>query len=100
MARAKPQRRLVNIAEENISFDVYIGRGVISKWGNPFVIHRDGTRKEVIEKYEKYIRGNQELLNALPELVDKVLGCFCYPQPCHGEVLLRLLVEHGLEPKT
>lgn len=29
---------------------VYIGRG--SKWGNPFVIGRHGTRAEVIAKYE------------------------------------------------
>jgi hypothetical protein len=28
---------------------VYIGRP--SKWGNPFVIGRDGSREEVIEKY-------------------------------------------------
>lgn len=32
-------------------YDVYIGRP--SKWGNPFVIEKDGTRKEVIEKYKE-----------------------------------------------
>ena len=30
-------------------FDIYIGRP--SKWGNPFVIGRDGNREQVIEKY-------------------------------------------------
>ena len=34
-------------------YDVYIGRG--SKWGNPFVIGKDGTREEVINKYEEYL---------------------------------------------
>jgi Domain of unknown function (DUF4326) len=32
---------------------VYVGRP--SKWGNPFVIGRDGTRDEVIAKYRAWI---------------------------------------------
>lgn len=47
-------------------YDIYIGRP--SKWGNPFSIGKDGTRKEVIEKYEKYILENEELMNDLHEL--------------------------------
>ena len=43
-------------------FDIYIGRP--SKWGNPFVIGRDGNREQVIEKYRAYILGNQTLLAA------------------------------------
>ncbi len=68
-------------------FDVYIGRG--SKWGNPFVIGRDGSRSEVIEKYEKMLSGNVELLSLLlVELEGKRLGCFCKPASCHGDVLV------------
>jgi hypothetical protein len=33
--------------------DVYVGRP--SKWGNPFVIGRDGSREEVIAKYRAWI---------------------------------------------
>ena len=66
-------------------FDVYIGRG--SKWGNPFKIGRDGTRKEVINKYRKMILENTELLNSLHELENKILGCWCKPNSCHGDVL-------------
>ena len=40
--------RVVN--RRKSSFDVYIGRP--SKWGNPFEIGKDGTREEVIEKFE------------------------------------------------
>jgi hypothetical protein len=72
-------------------FDVYIGRP--SKWGNPFVIGPDGTRGEVIQKYEEYLRKSPELLSALPELKDKILGCWCAPKPCHGEVLVKLVSE-------
>lgn len=70
-------------------FDVYIGRP--SKWGNPFTIGKDGNRQEVIEKYRKYILSNQELLDSLEELRGKVLGCWCKPKSCHGDVLLDLL---------
>ena len=69
------------------SADVYIGQG--SKWGNPFVIGKDGNREEVIEKYEQYLLGRQDLLDALGELKGKVLGCYCAPQACHGDVLAR-----------
>ena len=67
---------------------VYIGRG--SKWGNPFVIGRDGDRAAVIAKYESYLRRRHDLLRALDELRGKDLLCFCAPLACHGDLLLRL----------
>ncbi len=70
-------------------YDVYIGRP--SKWGNPFTIGKDGTREEVIEKYRKYILSNKELMKLLPELKGKVLGCWCSPNKCHGDVLIELI---------
>lgn len=66
-------------------YDIYIGRG--TKWGNPFKIGKDGTRKEVIDKYKDYILNNDELLSCIHELKDKTLGCWCYPKSCHGDVL-------------
>ncbi len=72
-------------------YDTYIGRP--SKWGNPFEIGKDGTREEVIAKYEQYIRGRPDLLAALSELKGHILGCWCAPKPCHGDVLLRLIDE-------
>jgi len=71
------------------AYDVYIGRP--SKWGNPFTIGRDGSRAEVIEKYRDYILNNLELLACLQELRGKTLGCWCAPQPCHGDVLVELV---------
>lgn len=67
--------------------DVFIGRP--SKWGNPFVIGRDGDRAEVIAKYDAWLDTQPGLLAALPELAGKVLGCFCAPEACHGDVLVR-----------
>lgn len=73
------------------AYDTYIGRP--SKWGNPFVLGKDGTREEVVAKYEVHLRNSRPLMQALVELQGKVLGCWCAPRPCHGDVLLRLLEE-------
>jgi len=69
-------------------YDVYIGRP--SKWGNPYVIGRDGTRAQVIAKYRDWVLRQPALMAALPELRGKTLGCWCAPQPCHGDVLAAL----------
>jgi hypothetical protein len=69
-------------------YDVYIGRP--SKWGNQFEIGKDGTRTEVIKKYKEWLLNNKELMLQLHELKGKILGCWCAPQPCHGDVLAEL----------
>jgi hypothetical protein len=76
-------------------YDVYIGRP--SKWGNPFEIGKDGTRKVVIEKYQNWIINQPDLMKDLPELRGKILGCWCKPQACHGDVLVRLANNAMLE---
>ena len=83
--------KVVNLRKEK--YDVYIGRG--SKWGNKFVIGKDGDRAEVIKKYREWILDNKELLSSLHELKGKVLGCFCKPKACHGDVLVELVNELG-----
>jgi hypothetical protein len=87
------------VHSKRAAYDVYIGRP--GKWGNPFEIGADGNREEVIEKYRRYLLHNEklgkdipdntELLKALPELRGKVLGCWCRPKACHGDVLIELL---------
>lgn len=72
---------------------IYIGRGSI--WGNPFRIGTDGDRADVIRKYEEYIRARPTLLSMVKELKAKDLVCFCAPQACHGDVLVKLVEELG-----
>ena len=79
----------------NESYDVLIARP--SKWGNPFQIGRDGDRERVICMYEVHFRRRPDLLAALPELAGKRLGCYCKPEACHGDVLVKLLRELFLE---
>ena len=78
-------------------YDVYIGRG--GPWGNQFEIGRDGTRAKVIAKYRAWITSDDRvafaLRNNLHMLQGKVLGCFCAPLPCHGDVLAELADENA-----
>ncbi|HZF19457.1 MAG TPA: DUF4326 domain-containing protein [Burkholderiales bacterium] len=70
-------------------YDVYIGRP--SKWGNPFLLGRDGSREQIIEKYRGWLSVHRpDLLKDVGTLRGKVLGCFCAPLPCHGDVLMEL----------
>lgn len=69
-------------------YDIYIGRP--SKWGNPFTIGKDGTREEVIQKYEKWLMNQKYLVTLIPTLKDKILGCWCKPNSCHGDILVKL----------
>ncbi len=73
---------------------VYIGRNpkwmAPSKWGNPFVVGKHGARGECIALYEDWLRQNEALIAALDELRGLVLGCWCAPRACHGDLLLVL----------
>lgn len=77
-------------------FTVYIGRGSI--WGNPFS-HLIGTkaqfkvetREEAIECYRSWlwteIREGRITKELLLTLDNQILGCYCSPKRCHGEIL-------------
>lgn len=68
-------------------YTVYIGRPSI--FGNPYTISKDGNREEVINLYRHYLRTNLKVLKAIYNLPkDAILGCFCKPKACHGDVIV------------
>lgn len=88
-------------------YDVYIGRP--SRWGNPFSHSSESaapvfvnTREEAIRCYEQWLFGGQQLIHdrlklvrpTMDEIRDqleaKVLGCWCKPADCHGDVLAQI----------
>lgn len=88
--------------------NVYIGRkGVVfidgerfpkndSIWCNPYKITKENTREQVLILYETYIRNKIKLENLekkLLELKGKNLGCWCKPESCHGDILVKLIDE-------
>ncbi len=70
---------------------VYVGRP--SKFGNPYEIGRDGSREEVIQKYEAWLltADNGLSIDDLLQLKGKDLVCWCAPLACHAEVLLKYI---------
>jgi hypothetical protein len=88
-------------------FDVYIGRGRGSRWGNQFthlpdVARRPGmilvsSREEAVACYEAWLLDHPEVLaRAVRELRGKRLGCWCDPQACHGWPLAKYANAPGL----
>ena len=65
-----------------------------TRWGNPWVVGRDGSRAEVIERYRRdlwrRIRAGEIALEDLAALhANTHYLCWCHPLPCHGTVLAR-----------
>lgn len=95
------------VKDEN---NIYVGRrGIVfingerfpkkdSLWANPYKVNKIQTREEVLEKYDKYIRHkivHDDLFEELIKLKDKNLGCWCSPQLCHGDILIKLIEEYS-----
>ena len=70
---------------------VFIGRGQSGiGWGNPYIINKHGNRDRVCDDYINYFRRNNSLQSKVDSLKGKVLGCYCYPERCHGDYLASL----------
>jgi hypothetical protein len=64
-----------------------------SRWGNPFIIGRDGDRATVLRRHREWlwdeIAAGRVTAEDLAVLHEKALLCCCSPAPCHGDTLLR-----------
>lgn len=87
----------------------YIGRP--SLLGNPYTHIQDkktkaefivDTREEAVKAYEQYFHYKYESDEKFSNLVDEIyakhlkgihvyLGCFCKPQPCHGDIIKNII---------
>ncbi len=78
------------------AFDVYIGRKCNehpegSPWANPFWVGREGSREKMLDKYRAWALSQPALVAQIKaELKDKVLGCGCPPNGCHGTILAEI----------
>lgn len=86
----------------DVPYDVYVGRGRSSRWGNPFTheplvaknnpeITLVSSREEAVAAYRLHLWNailSGEVTTAdLAELHGKRLACWCAPLPCHADVL-------------
>lgn len=88
----KCETRVVNIFKEK--YDVYIGRaghGQDGYFGNPYPLTSESERGLVLERYKEYflkrIDEDLEFKKKVLSLKGKVLGCFCKPKACHGDII-------------
>jgi len=79
----------INLGHE---FDIYIGRG--SMFGNKHRIGKYCTREQAVARYKiDFYRKlkNPKFKRAVLKLRGKRLGCYCWPKPCHGNVIVEYL---------
>jgi len=82
------QRRHADLIRWAKDAGVYEPVDRTSRWGNPFVLPRDGTRDQVIAAYRDDHLPTQPSLTAdIATLEGQVLGCWCAPAACHADIL-------------
>ncbi len=77
-------------------YDIYIGRPSI--FGNPFsnkdntlAKYKVDTVEEAVAKYKEWVVTQPEIMELIPTLKGKVLGCWCNDlTKCHGSILIKL----------
>ena len=85
--------KVLNIRDVGYDYpnSVYVGRP--SDFGNPFSL-KDNTRAQAIAKFEALIYNNEDFYDLIMlELRRKNLLCWCSPEACHADVLLRIANE-------
>lgn len=112
--------KVVNVKTDK--FDIYIGRGkgdTLYHFGNPFshlpfarttATIKVETREEAVDCYRQWLKGvghtdlepdrRQWILERLSQLKGKILGCWCTPEACHGDVLVEMINESQVEPSV
>lgn len=87
---------VVNIRQA--SYEVYIGRAGRGKdgyFGNPFKLKEGENRGVTLEKYREYfydrLKKDPVFKKRIHALKGKLLGCFCKPSPCHGDIIKEYL---------
>lgn len=96
--------RVVNLKNE--PYTVYIGRpghGEDGILGNPVRVnshcdvcgHMHTERGETLPCFEKYLRNRLQSSSAFRRVFmalddEDVLGCFCKPNPCHGDIIVKV----------
>ncbi len=79
-------------------YDIYIGRagrGHDGYFGNPFSSYKDGGREKAIALFRDYFYNRLKIdpvfAEEINKLKGKILGCFCSPKKCHGDIIVEYL---------
>lgn len=78
----------------------YIGRaghGQTGTFGNPFIVGVHGARGECVKLFRDWFYSDEPRAQAMRAAVqaqiqpDAVLGCFCKPAACHGDIIAEFI---------
>lgn len=106
------ETKVVNIKQEQC--EVYIGRSSKDElhFGNPFshkstdLAYKVNTLEDSIQEFVNWLQDDDTdieperrkwILENIPNLKGKRLGCFCKPSVCHGDILAALTEGESLE---
>lgn len=88
---------VVNI-KSGATYDQYIGRaghGHDGYFGNPFKLQPGESRGATLSNYKKWfdhrIANDPKFKERILSLKGKILGCFCHPNLCHGDIIAQYL---------
>ena len=82
--------KVVNLRKDK--YDVYIGLG--SSFGNPCQISRRHNREQALEWYRQWFYNQLKdhfFYREVEKLRGKILGCYCKPLACHGDIIVEFL---------
>jgi len=87
-----PHRRLVPwlVAEGLLTYVGHAGNRhdwPESRFANPFVKQARGDRAGMVARYRDWLHEHPLLLEKVPDLAGRALGCWCAPEACHADVL-------------
>ena len=74
----------------DMSFYIKGAKG--SKFANLYPVKKYG-RDKCLEMFENNLRNSLDLCNSIKELEGCILGCFCKPEPCHGDIIIKIFNE-------
>jgi hypothetical protein len=110
ISNIKPQYKNLSEWMKKKDENVYIGRKQIifidgirfplydSIWANPYKITENQSREQVLKLYleyiEKKLESDNNLVEELLKLKGKKLGCWCKPECCHGDILVKLIEKY------
>lgn len=110
VSNIKPQYKNLSEWMKKKDENVYIGRKQVifidgvrfplydSTWANPYKITENQSREDVLKLYleymEKKLESDNNLVDELLKLKGKKLGCWCKPECCHGDILIKLIEKY------
>ena len=89
-ARAKNDQKLRDAAQQEVNEEYEREHAKAMRAALQWKKH---LRAATVAEYAEWVVGQLHLMDSLDKLRGKVLGFWCSPKPCHGDVLIDLCLK-------